>query len=654
MSYHSAVLADSPSSYLKLDETSGSSMADAGSNGYTGTQTGLTLNQSGPSGVGAAPTFDSTDRVDIGDHYPFTGTGAFTISAWIYRTSTYGTIISKVKLSSPYTGWIFGTDASGSKLLFERCGGSSPFYSDYIGADSVPANQWVHVAVTYDGTSIRFYQNGVIDSGGAITASRSIAANTTENCLVGNYPSPYATPWQGKIAALAIWNGTALSGATLAGHYAAAATAYTRTVNDALGLTDAATKARVLTATISDSLAPTDTAARAHVAARALSDTLRLRDGTDDFNGLALATSGIDSLWKLDEVSGSTIGDVKGGITGTKGSGVTLGGGELFTGAGRSATFADDPTNAVVDLGDHYKLSGTENFSIEAWFRSTDLTPTGGSSNHVIGAYSTFPFANGWRLVVLTSGKVAFLRYDAAGNSDLIQGSTTLVENQTYLIGVSYDGTTVKLYVNGVLDGSGTSTRSVAAASSNLKIGASNSGVGSMVGRLGPIAKYSRALDATEFAAHYTPSGGADVTTSTATAHARTISDPLGLTDARAGSTAWSKTDTLGLTDAVSYEIGGRRDWITISDSVVVTQTGSATAYTRTISDSLGFLDPRSRAHAAVRSRDDTLGLSDAAGYQHLGNVAIRPFFAPLDVVAVTAPLDVVAVTAPLDLEVEI
>ena len=78
--------ADGPSSYWRLDETSGTSAADSvGSR--TGTyRNGVTLGQTGAMSAAAnkAASFDAVDDdVQVGDYYDFPGTAAFSVEFWM-------------------------------------------------------------------------------------------------------------------------------------------------------------------------------------------------------------------------------------------------------------------------------------------------------------------------------------------------------------------------------------------------------------------------------------------------------------------------------------------------------------------------------------------------------------------------------------------
>tara|TARA_Y100000817_G_C16853248_1_gene542903 strand:- start:478 stop:2538 length:2061 start_codon:yes stop_codon:yes gene_type:complete len=103
--------------------------------------------------------------------------GTFTIDFWFYRTSSFGTY-------SDYVG-IFNGVSSGV-LLYQ----SGSNFQVYINGSTIfnvthPANfQWVHVALTRDGTTLRLFFNGVLQGSstaslGASNFPLSIAADNT-------------------------------------------------------------------------------------------------------------------------------------------------------------------------------------------------------------------------------------------------------------------------------------------------------------------------------------------------------------------------------------------------------------------------------------------------------------------------------------------
>lgn len=145
----------------------------------------------------------------------------------------------------------------------------------------------------------------------------------------------------------------------------------------------------------------------------------------------------------------------------------------------------------------------TSAFTAEAWIR---LTTAGTSYQNIMNR--DFTSANrGWNLYY-TNGKLnAFV--SASGNPSDHFGSTVLTAGNDYHCAMTSDGTTVRLYLNGVLDK--TFTVGAGAVSTNdLMIGASIAGSFgggtfnfSLNGNVDHAAYYGTALSATRIAAHY-------------------------------------------------------------------------------------------------------------------------------------------------------
>ena len=82
-------------------------------------------------------------------------------------------------------------------------------------------------------------------------------------------------------------------------------------------------------------------------------------------------------------------------------------------------------------------------------------------------------------------------------------GATTLLANTWYHLAVTFDGATIKLYVNGVLNGSTPAVGSLTwAASSPVNIGRFTGGTHHVVGKLDEVAIYTTALSAAQVLAH--------------------------------------------------------------------------------------------------------------------------------------------------------
>ncbi len=139
-------------------------LQDLSGHGNAGTLTG-TMDMEGT--YGRARHFDPShpDYVTAGDVADFPGTAPFTVSAWFRREAdlTYwARILSKEKITSPREGWLLFIHAVGygldNRIGFERwtSGSYSYVYSDLVTVKNV----WYHVAITYDGSTLRMYING--------------------------------------------------------------------------------------------------------------------------------------------------------------------------------------------------------------------------------------------------------------------------------------------------------------------------------------------------------------------------------------------------------------------------------------------------------------------------------------------------------------
>jgi hypothetical protein len=141
-------------------------------------------------------------------------------------------------------------------------------------------------------------------------------------------------------------------------------------------------------------------------------------------------------------------------------------------------------------------------FTVECWFKVTTL-----DSYQGLFTRDGTPGNRGWNLYLL-SGRLHL--FDAAGSGGIITGSTLVSINTTYHAVLTSDGTTVKLYLNGVQDATGTYALTNSS-SNDLMIGASVAGNGSPTtpalganGVIDEAAYYGSALSATRIGDHYT------------------------------------------------------------------------------------------------------------------------------------------------------
>lgn len=129
---------------------------------------------------------------------------------------------------------------------------------------------------------------------------------------------------------------------------------------------------------------------------------------------------------------------------------------------GASAYF--DGTGDYLSLAAHADfVFGTGAFTIEAW-----IYPAANSD--VIVANTASGQDTSWQLMVSATGNVQFLTFITV----LATGATTITLNAWSHVAISFDGVTYRVYLNGVMDGSGTTIKNMST-SAAVRIGTNNS-----------------------------------------------------------------------------------------------------------------------------------------------------------------------------------
>jgi hypothetical protein len=159
-----------PVGFWKFEEGTGTIANDSSGNGHHGTLLGTPEWVSGPDGFGGALAFnpDRCTGVDCGIFDPTNGTGQFTVALWAFwdgtgtdqhflsKSNEWGadTMMFQVELWGEHTDANY-TDRIG---ISYAPAGSVPF-------SIMPKNEWVHLALTFDGTNAILYLNGVDEEG---------------------------------------------------------------------------------------------------------------------------------------------------------------------------------------------------------------------------------------------------------------------------------------------------------------------------------------------------------------------------------------------------------------------------------------------------------------------------------------------------------
>lgn len=208
------------------------------------------------------------------------------------------------------------------------------------------------------------------------------------------------------------------------------------------------------------------------------------------------------AYYRLGEPSGTTMTDSSGNSrNGTYGGGVTLGGANLLsTGTSTSADFDGSNDYASVANGAWMTVS---NLTVEAMVRPDSVTGT-----RTIMARRQISSLSGQAWQFRFGPTVQLLGLYSGGSVVTAESTTSLVAGSTYHVAATYDGSTIRIYINGTLDASLAHAGGFNTSTSSLFLGGIDQGGGAgleekLDGRLQEVAFYGSALSAARIAAHY-------------------------------------------------------------------------------------------------------------------------------------------------------
>jgi len=158
-----------------------------------------------------------------------------------------------------------------------------------------------------------------------------------------------------------------------------------------------------------------------------------------------------------------------------------------------------DGTNDYISIADDSTIDITGDFSITMWAKF-DTFPSSSAGEAILQKGDQSSNRAYGLSIYNTSGDTntqILLSTDGSNWFNTLKGSTNLSVGTWYHISATYDGTTVKLYLDGVLDSSEAETDDIQANSSALVLGY-NGSAGFMDGRLANVGIWSRALSLEE------------------------------------------------------------------------------------------------------------------------------------------------------------
>jgi hypothetical protein len=223
---------------------------------------------------------------------------------------------------------------------------------------------------------------------------------------------------------------------------------------------------------------------------------------TTSYSQVILA-DGPASYWKLDEAAGTTAADATGAHDGGYTGGPILNQPTGVKDAGSAVTF--DGVDDYVYVGDDYRFGGRAPFAVESWINPTAATSSVRRILDKTDGYS------GWYMALGTSGsatpnQLLLSRVDGVGGAywgDTVYSSGGLQPGTWHHVVGAYDGSTLRLYVDGSLEGQVSSTRSLPTSGWPLAIGADVWGGENFGGRVDEVAIYDYPLSQQQVTEHF-------------------------------------------------------------------------------------------------------------------------------------------------------
>jgi len=510
-----------PSAAYGFSEGSGLVALDSSGNGHTGALV------SGPSWAtgqfGGALLFDGVDdgvEVTVTDALRLAS--AFTLEAWVQPLSS-STALQILQLAGPSGDGLRVTSNGRPRFTATFPGG----VIDVTGPASLPLFAWTHVAVSYNGTILRLYVDGI-----------AVATQPASGALAGALPlwigrtRGGGSPFKGTLDEIRIWRralnaseillnrNTPIDAATAfqvssiaptAGAVGVIGTAITATFSRAVdemtlgpstfALMDAG-QTTVPASVEYDTVSRTAMLVPAAPLVTGATYTAQVRGGSGgvlDAGGAALSADVVWSLttardetlpsaaYALDEGAGTQVADASGnGHTGV------LLDGPVWTSSGQYAgALLFDGVDDGVRLPPSDALTFTAAVTLEAWVQP--LTQAGAARQIV-----QLPGAGGDGLRLTANGSPRFRALFPNGRVN-VTGPTPLAANVWTHVAATYDGTMLRMYVNGGEVATQPVTGDLTGAFV-MSVGRTRLGGAPFQGALDEIRIYRRALTAAEIA----------------------------------------------------------------------------------------------------------------------------------------------------------
>jgi hypothetical protein len=227
------------------------------------------------------------------------------------------------------------------------------------------------------------------------------------------------------------------------------------------------------------------------------------------FYTTAVKADGATGLWRLDDATGATAGDTLGSTAGSyRGSHAPSASVPLVSQGGPGASF--DGTSSAVTVAPDDSEAGTDPYTFELWARPTSVD---GTYRFLISHEETLAGKRTGTGIWLSKSGLGFERWSGGVDTSITDAKGLPLDTWSQ-VSASFDGTTMRLYLDGVLVGSRATTAPLSALAGPLVIGAgAGAHAGFFAGDLADVARYPASLARAHVAARYAAGGRAPCST---------------------------------------------------------------------------------------------------------------------------------------------
>ena len=528
----------------------------------------------------------------------------------------YTPYVAKTRASGPYGGFLFNKQG-GNRISFQA--NINGGWNVLTGTTSLTPGEWYLIVGTYDGSALRLYVNGSLDAEVLAIGSLYYADASTDLKIAnsGDTPSLF---FNGLIDEVKIFN-RALSASEVK-NLAGKPDDFSFTAQTGIPLATSIVSNPITVTGISSAAAISSTGGDYKInsgswtsAAGTVNngDTVQVRlTSSSSPSALATATltiggvsgtfdvttaasgdpnaTGLVSWWKAENNGYDAVGGNHGNAFGTV---------SYATGKSGQA-FSFDGVDDYVEVPNSTSLNPAAAITVAAWYRPVSFEGNGsnaivskGFTSHAEPYYQYHIGVNGDQYHSPTARPASFsFTVSPGGNRTVIETAenTWIPGNWYYLVGI-YDGSEVKLYVNGVLKASTVATGALTDYGKSLRIGAFNnisSSIDYTPGLIDEVKIFNRALSASEVAAlsDIVPDAFAFTAQTGMPLSTTIVSNPITVTG------IYSTTDISITGGEYSVSTNGGGAWsayssttpatVSLNNKVKVRQTSSATNSTMT------------------------------------------------------------------------